>query len=520
MIDRTQEIVEAVTSNASAALEELRRRFLTDWLAALDEFNAVSEALAAGVHPATRAAIDAAAAAKLRGEATAGLIKSWQGLLDTAYRQAYHEGQTVWGRGRPLPRGLSPAAERVLKREKQFAFRFATDVAAGPKAGGKAFPFGHRSAMYGLAVEGGFHRGAVDGSPPGQLIWWRLGDARHCVDCPNLAANSPYTKETLPTVPRAGSTTCWTSCKCHLEFSQAAGTRRVTEPEPPDPEETLDDRERARDLKDRVEGPKPKAPPGYRLPTERENRQIQDIRHRMAFANRRADRAYAAGNIPERDRWLGIRSDLNGRLIDLQETGRIWAPPTFSDKEILTSADLRAGDVDWLTHLRGIDGTTIHRAQASAIEQSVAAAKESMADLLRDLPPGGGPVVPDFDDLLRRAGAPRSSFTGSFDDALRLPPDPHALCESVQVADPADELIVSVVGLGAVATLAIIPLAFEECRARELRLVFGPCDEGWQDVALLTGVWIAGEGEDVRALVAALSRRVGGRGLEIATWQP
>jgi hypothetical protein len=255
------------------------------------------------------------------------------------------------------------------------------------------------------------------------------------------------------------------------------------------------------------------------LPTEAENREIQDLRHRMAFASRRADRAHAVGDIAERDRWLKIRSDLNGRLINLNNSRGVWAPPTFSNKEILTSADLKAGDVDWMTHLRGIDGTTVHRAQAAAVEQAARAARESLGDLLGDLPVGGGPIVPDFDELLRRAGAPSSSFTGVF-DAVEPWADPRALTEAAQIADPADHVVLSVVGLGARATMAILPAMLEECRFRAYDVAFGPLDEGWQHVVLAYGPWVQGAGADVRALVVAASARVGGRGLEVVPWQP
>lgn len=514
-----EDLSEAIgTDDVAEKLSGLRHRFLNSWLDALDDFNSTSEAVAAGIDPATKVAVSKVAAKRIQGEALTRLVERWHGLLDGAYRGAYADGQSVWGRGGRTNKGLSPAAEAVLKREKEFAFRFAVDVARGPRPGERTFPVGTRSAMYGLAIEGGYNRGAVDASPPGQLIWWRLGDARHCVDCPILAANSPYTAETLPTTPRAGSTTCWTNCKCHLEFGAARGTR-AARPAPPSPDETLDDKERERDLRGRVEGPLPKPPPGKRLPDERENRQIQDLRHRMAFASRRADRAQLAGDDAERDKWLGVRKDINGQLIDFQRGRKIWAPPTFSDKEILTSADLKAGDVDWLTHLRGIDGKTVHRAQASAIEQAMNTARGDLGKFLGDLPPGGGPAVPDFDELLRRAGAPRSSFTGEFGDALDWHDD-RALLEAAQIQDPATEVVYSIVGLGLADTLRLVPAAFEACRAREYDLAFGPCAEGWEDVIPVSGFWVQGVSGDVRLFIAALSRLLGGRGLEVALWQP
>lgn len=59
------------------------------------------------------------------------------------------------------------------------------------------------------------------------LIWWELGIPMtdHCQDCPDLAAGSPYTAETLPTFPGAGDTDCLSSCYCVLtyEYKNADG---------------------------------------------------------------------------------------------------------------------------------------------------------------------------------------------------------------------------------------------------------------------------------------------------------
>lgn len=51
-----------------------------------------------------------------------------------------------------------------------------------------------------------------------EKIYWRLVDAEHCADCPGLADGSPYTRKTLPCVPKDGSTECGEGCQCYLEI--------------------------------------------------------------------------------------------------------------------------------------------------------------------------------------------------------------------------------------------------------------------------------------------------------------
>ena len=90
-------------------------------------------------------------------------------------------------------------------------------------------PLERRAGMYANFMDSVFIEGAVSQAPNGIIIYWRLNPAEHCVTCLDLAEGSPYTKETLPTVPRRGDTRCITACKCTLEFTTRlkAGFRRI-----------------------------------------------------------------------------------------------------------------------------------------------------------------------------------------------------------------------------------------------------------------------------------------------------
>lgn len=49
------------------------------------------------------------------------------------------------------------------------------------------------------------------------LLWWVMGGAEnHCPDCPDIAANSPYVKSTIPSMPHTNETQCMFQCKCHI----------------------------------------------------------------------------------------------------------------------------------------------------------------------------------------------------------------------------------------------------------------------------------------------------------------
>lgn len=501
------------TKDSTKRIAETRKKFLDDWLRALDNFNAAQEALVEGVDPVTRSALSALEVEAARKASLTQLIRTWHDALDVAYRASYAEGRKVWGPGVAAQReSLGAAARARLRKEKGFATRFAIQQSQ-PKKPGRKMPAGTRSALYANALENAYNRGAVDAAPPGQLIDWVLGDARHCYACPGLAAGSPYTQETLPTVPRAGSTPCGARCKCHLRFRPVATPKKA-------PEKEADDREKARPIEERISGPKPTPPPGKRLPTDEEYKAIRDLEARMAFANRRAAAAHDAGDKLERDRWLKTRSEINGELIDLKTGKGIWSPPTFSDSEVLRGVDLREEDVSFLTHLRGIDGSTVHRAQAAAVAKAVEDAKISFAQLLGEVP-STLPAVPDFDDLVKRFGGSDSAFTGSF-DWQEIPdlPNLHEGHLHEAQGDPQDgeqRIVLNLVGLGTAETLRAVPAALQLLKKRELDVAFGPVGEGWLEAAAKFGVWIEGAEGDAWGLARQLSSRLE---LAVAEWRP
>jgi hypothetical protein len=68
--------------------------------------------------------------------------------------------------------------------------------------------------MRGSANEA-FAKGSFEDDPKAEFVW-QLGSEDSCEDCPEKAADSPYTEDTLYSYPGDGDTECLGNCKCIL----------------------------------------------------------------------------------------------------------------------------------------------------------------------------------------------------------------------------------------------------------------------------------------------------------------
>jgi hypothetical protein len=74
-----------------------------------------------------------------------------------------------------------------------------------------------RMQAYADTVKHVYYAGRVMGTPDGMVIDWISPlDRRTCRGCRFLSDNSPYTKNSLPSTPRAGDTRCLNNCRCRL----------------------------------------------------------------------------------------------------------------------------------------------------------------------------------------------------------------------------------------------------------------------------------------------------------------
>ena len=106
-------------------------------------------------------------------------------------------------------------SEGILLRAGQEAeyFRDLADAALDPDRRGRVSA---RIEAYVHKLWGEYQRGIVAALGDVALDWILDPQADHCADCPRLTMGSPYTKDTLPTVPGAGDTQCLSQCRCRI----------------------------------------------------------------------------------------------------------------------------------------------------------------------------------------------------------------------------------------------------------------------------------------------------------------
>lgn len=137
-------------------------------------------------------------------------------LFKAGYEKAYRLGTDASGLAFvKLPSEDLAWLKRARSSEYKFLDKFADDMIAGKGS----MSYDDRASMYIDSIDSTFDAGRVDAYPnEGTKIYWELSPAENCGDCIDLALNSPYTPDTLPTTPRAGGTMCLSGCKCHLRI--------------------------------------------------------------------------------------------------------------------------------------------------------------------------------------------------------------------------------------------------------------------------------------------------------------
>jgi len=114
---------------------------------------------------------------------------------------------------------------RMVSKEMGYLKRYLNQDAV-KKLGGKHFRGLSRAQGFVNSLDAQFFRGMLAGAGENQIFFWELEGAvaYHCPDCITLNVGSPYLKQNLPTVPRAGETQCHSWCKCVL---RAEGLRQA-----------------------------------------------------------------------------------------------------------------------------------------------------------------------------------------------------------------------------------------------------------------------------------------------------
>jgi len=100
-------------------------------------------------------------------------------------------------------------------KEMDFMKRFASDI---QNRTGK-MDYKRRMNMYADGLDPMFRFADIAYLPENIEIQWVLGVTdKHCFDCLFFAARSPYTKKTLPGVPKSCNSGCLSNCLCRLVY--------------------------------------------------------------------------------------------------------------------------------------------------------------------------------------------------------------------------------------------------------------------------------------------------------------
>lgn len=152
---------------------------------------------------------------ELRKQVTATMKKAWKEVFIAGVRASGLGGGQ--GPGQPLVK-LTPEDETWVRSAMKHEMQFLNGMLDAIVDETYVMPLPRRIGMYMDALESFFDSARVIGLPATAAIHWIIPkkDRRVCNSCTYLAENSPYSKRTLPTVPRSGATLCLTNCRDRL----------------------------------------------------------------------------------------------------------------------------------------------------------------------------------------------------------------------------------------------------------------------------------------------------------------
>lgn len=149
--------------------------------------------------------------------------KEMKARLRIAYVNAYRLGTRASGLVRASDLTAHTSAdekrwiENVFSREQKYFNKFLDAVIKGESLSKTKV----RVRNYANAIRSVFESSKVLQLPDQSLIHWVLQSSNPCSECRLLKRLSPFTAETLPTTPKAGSTRCLSNCWCRLRVVKA-----------------------------------------------------------------------------------------------------------------------------------------------------------------------------------------------------------------------------------------------------------------------------------------------------------
>lgn len=143
---------------------------------------------------------------------------AWKEVFEAGVRSTGIKGTN--SKTGPVVR-LDPEDEKWLRSAMQHEMRFLNGFINAVEEGSYKMPLPRRVRMYARTLEAFYDSARVIGLPATVVLHWKgKNDERTCVGCKYMFENGPYTKKTLPTVPRAGMTPCLSNCRDKLLIRQ------------------------------------------------------------------------------------------------------------------------------------------------------------------------------------------------------------------------------------------------------------------------------------------------------------
>jgi hypothetical protein len=137
------------------------------------------------------------------------------GTISDVHEKAALAGAKQAGQTTLLTKAQKDRLAEILSEQSEFLadFRDSYEDSVRTDAEAKA-----QLRTYALRARGTANDMFVEASPEDAKYTWvdPPGTDNHCPDCPRMAADSPYTKETLYTTPGSHALTCVSGCHCYL----------------------------------------------------------------------------------------------------------------------------------------------------------------------------------------------------------------------------------------------------------------------------------------------------------------
>lgn len=151
--------------------------------------------------------------AEFRKQMTTTMKKAWKDVFEAGVRAS-----GVLGKNGDVATNLGPDDEVWIRSAMKHEMQFLNGMLDAIVDETYVMPLPRRIHMYVDALSSFYDSARVIGLPAMSAISWITPkkDGKVCASCEYLAAHSPYSKKTLPTVPRSGATICLTNCRDRL----------------------------------------------------------------------------------------------------------------------------------------------------------------------------------------------------------------------------------------------------------------------------------------------------------------